>query len=452
MAVLLLTSSAVALTSLGVWQAIRPASSLARVATSASRVNVASPATTDPPYTKLKEYVYTGGRLVTSEEISCVPAFSPTGAISPQGGGPGSFNFSLPSICSWTAVSNVDWITVTSGASGSGAGTVGYSVAANSGAQRVGTITVNGQAFTVTQAPNPVTCGFSLSITNDTFPQGSGSRPLALRAGAGCAWNAVSSDTSWLTASPTNGVGDATINYSVTANSSQQRVGSISIKVGGQTFATLNVTQSPNQASCTFALSPSSWLYGTGGGGGSFSVTTGAGCLWNAANNDGWITITGGATSPPGGGSGTVSFNVQANNGGSRTGTISVGGQVFTITQCGYTVSPTSDTVEQYAGGTDIYVSAATGCSWSATSNSSWITVTSGANGSGDGMVQIAWTSFLAIGLSRFGSVTVAGQTVTIHQFGPPRGCTPGECCECLSVSSQRAALINLVQMRSQEV
>ena len=63
--IVLLASSAAALTSLGVWRAVRTAPSLAHGATSASRVNAASPATTDTPYTKLKEYVYAGARLVT---------------------------------------------------------------------------------------------------------------------------------------------------------------------------------------------------------------------------------------------------------------------------------------------------------------------------------------------------------------------------------------------------
>jgi len=50
-------------------------------------------------------------------------------------------------------VSNATFITVTSGSSGSGNGTVGYSVAANAGStSRSGTITIAGQTFTVTQA------------------------------------------------------------------------------------------------------------------------------------------------------------------------------------------------------------------------------------------------------------------------------------------------------------
>jgi hypothetical protein len=38
------------------------------------------------------------------------------------------------STCDWTASSNAAWITVTSGASGSGNGTVSYSLTANTGA------------------------------------------------------------------------------------------------------------------------------------------------------------------------------------------------------------------------------------------------------------------------------------------------------------------------------
>jgi len=323
--VLLIASSAAALTSLGIRWVIRPTPSLAHGATSASPVNVASPATVDAQLTKLKEYVYAGGRLITSEEKSCVPTLSPSGASLPKDGGTGSFSVSTPSVCNWTATSDANWITVTGGLSGVGNGTVSYSVTANGGAQRVGTITVNGQAFTVTQAPNPSSCSYTLNIPGVSISEQAGSGSFTLTTGAGCPWTASSNAASWLSVTPLSGVGPATINYSVAANSGQQRVGVIT--VGGQTFT---VTQAPNQASCAFALNPSSWLYSVEGGSGAFSVTTGAGCFWDAATSDGWITITGGAT---GVGSGTVSFTVQANNGGSRTGTITVRGQVFTITQ-----------------------------------------------------------------------------------------------------------------------
>ncbi|HZF39889.1 MAG TPA: BACON domain-containing carbohydrate-binding protein, partial [Blastocatellia bacterium] len=309
-----------------------------------------------------------------------MPTLSPAGASLPKDGGTGSFGVSTPSLCDWTATSNANWITVTGGSSGMGNGTISYSVAANNGAQRVGTITVNGQSFTITQAPDQANCSYSLNIPGVSISEQASSGSFTLTTGGGCAWTASSNATSWLTASPTSGAGPATITYSIAANAGQQRIGAIT--VGGQTFT---VTQAPNQASCTFALNPSSWLYPIEGGSGSFSVTTGAGCRWDAATTDGWITITGGAT---GTGNGGVGFTVQANNGGSRTGGISVRGQVFTITQCGYTVSPTTASFRGAGGTGSITVSAAAGCPWSATSNVEWITITSGASGAGNGSVN----------------------------------------------------------------
>lgn len=47
---------------------------------------------------------------------------------------------------------NVPWLTINSGATGSGNGPVNYAVAANSGAQRTGTLTIGRQTLTVIQA------------------------------------------------------------------------------------------------------------------------------------------------------------------------------------------------------------------------------------------------------------------------------------------------------------
>jgi hypothetical protein len=54
--------------------------------------------------------------------------------------------------CAWTASSGAAWITITSGGSGTGGGSVGFAVAANTGGQRSGSLTIGGQTFTVNQA------------------------------------------------------------------------------------------------------------------------------------------------------------------------------------------------------------------------------------------------------------------------------------------------------------
>ncbi len=55
----------------------------------------------------------------------------------------------------WTAATNASWITIVGPASGSGNGTVSFTVTANTGAARSGTLTINGQTFTITQESTP---------------------------------------------------------------------------------------------------------------------------------------------------------------------------------------------------------------------------------------------------------------------------------------------------------
>jgi C1A family cysteine protease len=68
-------------------------------------------------------------------------------------GGSGAIAVTPGDGCAWTATSSASWITITSGASGTGAGTVQYAVAPATGASsRTGAITIQGQAFSITQA------------------------------------------------------------------------------------------------------------------------------------------------------------------------------------------------------------------------------------------------------------------------------------------------------------
>ncbi len=83
---------------------------------------------------------------------------------------------------------------------------------------------------------------------------------------------------------------------------------------------------------CVSGLSATSQTTAAAAGSGSFGVTAAAGCAWTASSNASWLT-----TSSSGNGNGTVAFNVAANSGAARTGTITVGGQTFTVTQAAIT-------------------------------------------------------------------------------------------------------------------
>ena len=81
-------------------------------------------------------------------------SLSPTSANVLALAGSGTVTVTAPSsTATWTAVSNSSFLTIASGASGTGNGTVGYSVAANTtGSARTGTLTIAGLTFTVTQS------------------------------------------------------------------------------------------------------------------------------------------------------------------------------------------------------------------------------------------------------------------------------------------------------------
>lgn len=85
-------------------------------------------------------------------------------------------------------------------------------------------------------------------------------------------------------------------------------------------------------SNCSFSINPTSANAPSSGNTGSVAVTAGTGCGWTATTNDNWISISGAAT---GTGNGTLNYSVTANNGGARTGTLTIGGQTFTITQAG---------------------------------------------------------------------------------------------------------------------
>lgn len=87
---------------------------------------------------------------------------------------------------------------------------------------------------------------------------------------------------------------------------------------------------------CTYSISENGHSFDSNSASGSIAVTAGAGCTWGAASKASdvsWMTVTSGSS---GSGNGTVSYSVAANtNVASRTGTLTVAGQIYTVTQSG---------------------------------------------------------------------------------------------------------------------
>ena len=87
-------------------------------------------------------------------------------------GGTGSFNITTQSGCTWTATESLGWVAITSGTGGSGSGTVNYTVSSNAGAERSGTITISGMAFTGTHTIIQAGTGATNLLQNPDFESG----------------------------------------------------------------------------------------------------------------------------------------------------------------------------------------------------------------------------------------------------------------------------------------
>jgi hypothetical protein len=90
---------------------------------------------------------------ITQTGASCDVQLSSSSQNAPAAGLSGSVTVTTGSSCSWTAMSNVGWLVVTSDPSTTGEGTVQFTAASNPlPTARTGLIAIGNQLFTVTQA------------------------------------------------------------------------------------------------------------------------------------------------------------------------------------------------------------------------------------------------------------------------------------------------------------
>jgi hypothetical protein len=198
-----------------------------------------------------------------------------------------------------------------------------FTVAANAGAARTGTLTVANQTVTVNQAA-AAPCSYSVTPTNVSIGAAGGTgTPISVSTSSGCTWTATG-NASWLTIlSGASGMGGGSVTYSVLPNIGAARTGNLT--VAGQT---VTISQSTG---CVYAIAPASQTFEPSGGtGGPVAVTALSGCAWTAVSNASWITVTTGSS---GNGIGSVTFTVAANTGGQRTGTLTIAGLTFTVTE-----------------------------------------------------------------------------------------------------------------------
>ena len=139
-------------------------------------------------------------------------------------------------------------------------------------------------------------------------------------------------------------------------------------------------------------------------------------CSWTASSDSDWLIIT---SRTSGTDSQMVAYSVLENPSSlPRTGTLTIAGLSFTVTQagaiCNFTVSASDLRSNSDGFHGSVSVSAPGGCGWTAATQVSWMIITSGATGSGNGIVTFTVAS--NTGAMRSGTLTVAGSTITVTE------------------------------------
>jgi hypothetical protein len=164
---------------------------------------------------------------------------------------------------------------------------------------------------------------------------------------------------------------------------------------------------------CSYLLTPSNQTFSSTGGSGNFNISADSSCAWTALASDSWITIISGTS---GSGGGSVSYSIARNPAdGGRTGTISISGQLFSITQNGTSTGPLVElaidggsfqgAVGNTTGGSQYGVNRLTPASYPATLRQVSIYFTS------LGGVQAGQNVSLVVGANTSGSSTIDGIT-----------------------------------------
>ena len=175
-----------------------------------------------------------GGQPVSITQSACAYVFSPPFQTLDSTGGTGQVTVATGAGCGWTIANTNSWITLLSGISGSGNGTLLYNVDPNPDSRdRTGVILIAGQPYGITQWGLP--CSFGLDPEEWSHESGLDFGEINVTNASGsaaCYWT-VQNTADWISIlSGQDGFGDGSVVYMVNANLGAPR--SANLTVAGQ--------------------------------------------------------------------------------------------------------------------------------------------------------------------------------------------------------------------------
>jgi len=358
----------------------------------------------------------------------CNYAIAPASHNLGPDGGTATVTVTASAGCAWTATSAVPWLSIATGAAGTGNGSVVYTATANTSTDnRTASLTIATRAHTVTQQGRPAGCTLSLTPEGVNLPKDAASGTFAVNVQGSCAWTAASNADWLLVTSSPSGSGSGTVSYAVSRNDAiTPRSGAIA--VGQERFI---VNQQGDVGNCQFTATPVAFEPCMPATTLRVTVTTDAVCQWTATSAAGWI----GVSQASGTGSAAVDLSLGDNYDAPREGIVQFRwdtptmGQNVRVAQAGCVYAVTRDTFAFAApGGSESFdvlqqsIPTVCGgatqdrCIWSAVSDVPWITITSTMPRAGDN--PVAFVVAANSGPARTGRITVRDRVVVISQTG----------------------------------
>lgn len=279
----------------------------------------------------------------------------------------------------WTAVADSSWITIKSGSSGDGDGKVMFTVGENTTADtRIGHINVNDSVYTITQYGYAAT----ISPSSVTVDRNGASGTISVTTEAGITWTAKA-NVDWLTVSPTSGRSVGTVTYTVAAYPGVvSRSGSITI--AGNTFTVTQTGVDVNIEPAIVKIGPEADIL-------MVDITALASTKWNVTPNSSWISVL---DKEQGYGDYALALAVNSNPSfAKRTGTVAIGTATLTVVQDGketaeLAIDPEYATASPSGAYGNVAVYATPDAPWIAESLTSWLTISEGREGAGNGNIK----------------------------------------------------------------
>ncbi|MDR0433289.1 MAG: hypothetical protein LBH48_08325, partial [Bifidobacteriaceae bacterium] len=381
------------------------------------------------PGTSLRSGIVAFASGAATAQVNIAQGPSPTVSVSrttwsaPGAGGSVSATVTTNQ-ADWTATSDAGWLTVTP-TSGPSGGSFELQAQPNPSSTRTARVTVSAggtatRTLTVTQATAPRP---TLTLSRTTWSAAVGGATTTSRVTTNQASWTATSDASWLTVSPASGGTGVDMQITAAANVAAARTGHITVSVVGVTGSltrqvTVNQTAAPRP---TVTVSRITWAAPVGGGSASATVTTNQ-ANWMAASGESWLSVT-----PSVGTSGqTIAITAAPNPGAARSGKITVtatgpagtASRDVTVSQAAATITSSLLSWAPVSTGSVTTPRITTNqSSWSAVSDSDWLTMTPTSGVSDD---EVQWVAERNTGARRVGTITLsAGQvtrTITVTQ------------------------------------